>query len=59
VPRDKRNTQFFWILLVILAVVVYYGGVWAGTSDKCGSTVAEKWVWTPPPHWECVVSFGP
>jgi hypothetical protein len=24
----------------------------------CGTNQASKWIWVPPPHWECLSSQG-
>jgi hypothetical protein len=53
VSRDRRNTQTFWLLLVVLIVVFSYGAYAAGTVDHCGTGKPEKWVWMPP-HWQCL-----
>ena len=51
--RDRRNTRFFWIMIVVLLIVAYYGAVMGGTVDHCGPQTPEKWSWIPPPHWIC------
>ncbi len=51
--RDRRNTRFFWLMLVMLLVVIYYGAVAGSTVDNCGPGTPEKWDWVPPPHWQC------
>jgi len=57
VSRTRRSNQMFIVLLVVLALVFWYGAVFAGTKANC--TGPQVWVWTPPPHWRCVNTFGP
>ena len=54
--RTRRSNQMFIVLLVVLALVFWYGAVFAGTKANC--TGPQVWVWTPPPHWRCVNTFG-
>ena len=55
--RDRTNNQIFVVLIILLAIAAWYGGVFIGTAANCsgGSSV---WVWTPPPHWRCANAYG-
>ncbi len=46
----------FALLLVILAVVLWYGAVFV-TGPSCASGVSSTFSLAPPPHWTCVSSF--
>jgi len=56
VSRSRNQNQVFVILLVLLAVALWYGAVFAGTAGQCAN--GGTWVWTPPPHWRCLSGFG-
>jgi hypothetical protein len=53
VVRNRRNTRFFWVMIVVLVVALYYAAVAGATVDRCGPGAREKWDWVPPPHWQC------
>jgi len=52
VSRTRNQNQIFVVLLLVLLVALWYGGVFAATAGQCRSG-SEQWVWTPPPHWHC------
>ncbi len=54
--RTRRNNQMFVILVVIVAISLWYGGVFVGTEANCSGS--QIWVWTPPPHWRCANAYG-
>lgn len=49
---NRRNTIWFWVFLVVLALVSYYGIVAVSTVDHCGRDAPKTWNWIPP-RWEC------
>jgi hypothetical protein len=51
--RDRRNTRFFWIMFLLLAIAAYYVIVMTTTIDNCGPQTPQRWSWVPPPHWIC------
>jgi hypothetical protein len=51
--RDRSNNRFFVIMVIAVVVALYYGSVMAVTSNRCNGG-PEKWIWVPPPHWQCV-----
>ena len=50
--RNRRNTRFFWFMLVLLGVVIYVGIMFATTVDSCGKYGAKHWQIVPP-RWVC------
>ncbi len=50
-PGPRRSNQIFVVLLVLVAIALWYGGVFVGTEANCRAV--QIWVWTPPPHWRC------
>ncbi len=55
--RERTNNQLFVILIIVLAIAFWYGGVFVGTQ-KSSCSGSEVWVWTPPPHWRCANPYG-
>jgi hypothetical protein len=55
VSRTRSQNQVFVVLVIILAIAFWYGGVFIGTQANCQGS--EVWVWTPPPHWKCQSPF--
>ncbi len=56
-PRDRRTNQLSIVLVVVIIVAIYYGATAAVTVDHCGKGNPAKWIWTPPPHWQCEVAI--
>ena len=50
--RTRNQNQIFVILLLVLLVGLWYGGVFVATAGQCAGG-SEAWVWSPPPHWHC------
>jgi len=50
--RNRRNTRFFWFMLILLGLFIYVGLMWATTADNCGRNAKKYWQYAPP-QWVC------
>jgi len=50
--KDRRNTRFFWLMLILLCGFIYVAIMWATTADSCGLHAATYWQYAPP-RWVC------
>lgn len=58
VKTDRKNTLWFWGMLVVALAAGYSGLILVTTHDSaCGSPEAPKSVRVFPPGWECETGF--
>lgn len=50
--KNRRNTRFFWFMLVLLGIAIYSGVMFVKTIDSCGTYGTKHWEYLPP-SWVC------